>query len=74
MRLIEKVHEIQKSSSLGLKIGLGRQVATKGGIHWEVVSRDIEGIRTKLTMFCTQEGIDVTSNEGLHSTHQPLCR
>ena len=64
-RLIKKVAEVQKSSSLGLNIGLGRQMSTKGGIHWEVASRDIEGIRTELTMFCTQEGINVTSNEGL---------
>ena len=38
-------------------------MSTKGGIHWEVASRDIEGIRTELT--CTQESINVTSNEGL---------
>ena len=66
MRLIEKVHEIQRLSSLNLKVGLGRQVASKGIINWEVVSKDIENLRTKLSVFCAQEGIDVTKSEELH--------
>ena len=59
MRLIAKVHEIQRSSSLNLKIGLGHQVATKGQINWEIVSKDIESLRTKLSIF-------VTKSEELH--------
>ena len=65
MRLTEKVHEIQRLSSLNLKVGLGHQVATKGQINWEIVLKDIEGLCTKLSMFCTQQGIDVTKSEEL---------
>ena len=64
--LTEKVHEIQRLSSLNLKVGLGDQVATKGHINWEIVLKDIENLRTKLSIFCAQEGIDVTRSEELH--------
>ena len=66
MRLTEKVHEIQRLSSLNLKVGFGHQVATKGRINWEVVFKDIENLRTKLSVFCAQEGIYVTKSEELH--------
>jgi hypothetical protein len=64
-KLINKLTELQESSSVGLDISIGRQKPASGEVQWEISSKGMESIRTELTMFCTQEGISVTSNEEL---------
>ena len=57
----ERLYVIQKTSSPNLKISLGHQIAAKGLIQWEIISRDIENLRTKLVVFCARENISITN-------------
>ena len=71
-QLESKVDEIQKTSAPNLRIGLGYQIAAKGRIQWEVISKDIESLRTKLDVFCARE--DMRINKCQRTVCQHFCK
>ena len=62
--LQEMMHEIQETS-LVMNIYLKRHSSARGRIVWEIMSKDIESLRTELSLICAKEGMDVEESNKL---------